>query len=268
MASKVGHRVQILKLRPSATGFHTVEGYLAKIHNALRNFVERNRNGRPVKIQLKLRLDMIKYTPENKLIKSDPTFATSMLLVQNHKETSTVLKKLYHSLATNVEGYVQMGSGWTINRIIFLECQLVKCKKYVGGSRIPTTILPMEIRNKKGILNMTGVPKDWCFHYAVAACLLDLPWQRHPARACHYKKKGCGAGASLCTDGCWQYTKIWNNKWSMCRCVGLEQYQKKSEFTVQIAAKIRLHVQSFVISEPLLCGEKHQCTVPMWAKRH
>ena len=189
MASKVNQRVRILKLRPSAREFHTIEGYLSKIHKVLRNFVERNRNGKTAKIQLKLRLDMMKYTPENNLIKSNPTFASNMLPVQTSKETTIVLKKMYQSLASNVENFLQMGSGWTLNQIIFLECQLVKCKKYVGGSRVPTTILPLEIRNKRGILNMSDIPKDWCFHYAIAACLLNLPWQSHPERASHYQKK-------------------------------------------------------------------------------
>ena len=187
MANKVSRRVRVLKLTPSAVGFHTVERYLAKVHKALRNFVECNRNGKQAKIQLKLRLEMFKYAPENKLIKYNPTFATVMMVVQSRNQTSKVLKKLYHSLTSNVEAFIRMGSGWTVNRIIFLEIQLVKCKKYVGGSRVNTTDLPPEIQGKKAVLNVKGAPKDWCFHYAVAASLLDFPPEKHPERAYHYR---------------------------------------------------------------------------------
>ena len=187
MANKVSRRVRVLKLTPSAVGFHTVERYLAKVHKALRNFVECNRNGKQAKIQLKLRLEMFKYAPENKVIKYNSTFATVMMVVQSRNQTSKVLKKLYHSLTSNVEAFIRMGSGWTVNRIIFLEIQLVKCKKYVGGSRVNTTDLPPEIQGKKAVLNVKGAPKDWCFHYAVAASLLDFPPEKHPERAYHYR---------------------------------------------------------------------------------
>ena len=203
MASKVNQRVRILKLRPSAREFHTIEGYLSKIHEVLRNFVERNRNGKTAKIQLKLRLDMMKYTPENNLIKSTPTFASNMLPVQTSKETTIVLKKMYQSLASNVENFLQMGSGWTLNQIIFLECQLVKCKKICW--RFTSTYHHFTIGNSEQKRNIKHVrhTKRLVFSLCNSSLFIEPSLAVSSWKSESLPKKGGRIGTSACTDGCW-----------------------------------------------------------------
>lgn len=98
---------------------------------------------------------MIRYTPTSKPEWCQPTFATPMHQIHATNQVHHVLKTMYQTLVSKLEMFTKMGSGWTVKRIKFLECVLIKCSKFGGGSaNHNTALIPLELQQRWAVLNI------------------------------------------------------------------------------------------------------------------
>ncbi|CAG7723689.1 unnamed protein product [Allacma fusca] len=85
-------------------------------------------------------------------------------------------------IKTKSEEFQSKGSGWSLEKILFLEVNINKYKPIGGSSYIP---LPKWLTNKKAIINIQNEDQA-CFAWAVIAALYPREYFQHPYRTSSY----------------------------------------------------------------------------------
>jgi hypothetical protein len=126
-----------------------------------------------IKFQLHLQVVLSKIATFNnihKTISIYPWFVSEMktVLIANN------IIKLYRQAARTVSGYfetfLELGSGWTLNKIQVIKLTSTKYQPLVGGG-CSSLKLPSNIGSRYSVLTFNRCRDDKCFLYAIAAIL-------------------------------------------------------------------------------------------------
>jgi len=136
-----------------------------------------------LKFQLKLNLEMIKpnlTTGQN--ILATPWFDNNMTPLTNEDEIPSLIPESVEKIHSNIDRYINMGSGWRINSVNRLALDIVKYTPLSGRSYMP---LPKLLENRKGLVNIQNNDNE-CFKWCVTAAL--YPVGKHKDRVSKYKE--------------------------------------------------------------------------------
>ena len=100
--------------------------------------------------------------------------------VMIYKKIDAAFRKILES----IDAFVNNGSGWSINKIEFVDLHLGNYRELRGGC-IHAVHLPVRLKNKKSLLNIRCTDNK-CFVYCVAAKL--FPAKDNKGRVSKYKK--------------------------------------------------------------------------------
>ena len=137
-----------------------------------------------IKWFLTLYVKFVKYNQNNEAVYAEPTFRSINLQLTNGAEIKEQLAKAYQNLYNSYQNFERDGSGWSIDKILKMEVNIVEYIPLAGSSFIP---LPSKIAKKKAILNIQNIDQK-CFLWSVLATLHPLPWNQNPNLVSHYKQ--------------------------------------------------------------------------------
>ena len=98
---------------------------------------------------------------------------------------STISNHIYDANAKILQSfdkYVQLGSGWTLDRILKLELCIAKYHPLAASSFIPT---PKKLREKLAILNIQNLDQK-CLVWSLLAQKHPISLKKNPERVSHY----------------------------------------------------------------------------------
>ena len=132
-----------------------------------------------VKFILKLKVLLRRYSDDlRKFITIDVWFvcrAQSILLV---RDISGRIHSGIRQILGHYDNFVSAGSGWSLRRVVALELTYARFQILRAGCE--EQLLPPCLANVRGIVSVRDVPPGECFHYSVAASILNP--QRNPSR--------------------------------------------------------------------------------------
>lgn len=135
------------------------------------------------KIQLGLNVEVSRFRDSEK-ITIQPHFKSEMKLCLNVDDITKILHESIDDIIAFFESFNDMGSGWTLDRILELTASICKYIPFQGGN-CTMHVLPYQIVKKKAVLCIQS-PSQTCFKYAVLASIYRNQW--NPTRYSSYKK--------------------------------------------------------------------------------
>ena len=135
-----------------------------------------------IKCMLTIQVNFNKITQEEREMSTSPHF-TSDVFVVSTSDAGEQLTNSFQQLRNRIEYFQREGSGWQLNKVIKLEIKIADYTPIYGSSYIE---LPIELRNKKAILNIKN-EDEYCFKWAVLAHLHPIGHKDNPNRVSKYK---------------------------------------------------------------------------------
>ena len=160
---------------------------ISQVHPALYKFLKRElravRRGLGLRLQLRIQLDLEKFSYENeKVIRVSVWFPSDsksvMTLPQLHKQLQSMIQESYG----RYDAFVERGSGWILKSVKQLSLSVTKYKLFRGGC--VGVRLPHSLRRRKCCFSV-AFPRNkegLCFFYAIAGSLARL--KRNRTRNC------------------------------------------------------------------------------------
>ena len=128
---------------------------------------------------LKFRVLLGKYNDDlQRQVTIDPWFSSSALIVYVESEIPRLVKAALAQILANYDNYVHAGSGWSLRRFIAMEYTVAHFEIVRGGCCEKN--LPYDLLASRGVIMLKNCPKNLCFFYSVAACILKT--FRNPGR--------------------------------------------------------------------------------------
>lgn len=140
-----------------------------------------------IKCQLSLHVQLKKFeydslTNEESLRIIDPVFVSETRVYHSSVGDSSI-DEACSEINRHLEGFIHLGSGWTLDKILLLRLKVIKFRVLSGGKG--TCKLPPELLRKRACLNIS-CRDDKCFLYCCVAAIHKVHY--NPARVNQYKK--------------------------------------------------------------------------------
>ena len=135
-----------------------------------------------MKIQLSLQIQISRLR-EEETITITPWFHSQTFPIYNTEQINIILISPIKQVLTHWDGFIHLGSGWTVDEIRQLKLSVCKYHPLHGGAKCPK--LPKILLNKHAMTSIV-CPNDDCFIYSVLAAL--HPQKSNPGRFSKYKR--------------------------------------------------------------------------------
>ena len=137
---------------------------------------------RNIKWYVNARVEMVRDIDDGNQEKARPHFRSKSYISLANENNYHNLNEAFQSINRAMEQFINKGSNWILNKVIFLEVHTVAYSPISGSSYM---MLPEKIRFTKGVVNIKNNDQK-CFLWSVLAGLHSVP--HHPERQSHYLK--------------------------------------------------------------------------------
>lgn len=156
-----------------------VETFLTKcvpiVENKLITLLSIFRN---IKFQLSIKVGLVKYnSTTNSYFNAYPFFTSTLVNVYNKYNITAKIQDSNRLILKSFDNFINLGSGWTLDKIIRLDIRVFKFKPLRGGNGVKNQ-LPKILKNKRAIINIP-CKDNKCFLYAIASLIAPQKLNRH-----------------------------------------------------------------------------------------
>lgn len=137
---------------------------------------------RNIKWYVNVRVGMVRDIDDGNQEKAHPHFRSKSYISLMEEDNGHNLNEAFQSINRAMEQFINKGSNWILNKVIFLEVHTVVYSPINASSYM---ILPEKIRFTKGVVNIKNNDQK-CFLWSVLAGLHSV--SHHPERQLHYLK--------------------------------------------------------------------------------
>ena len=172
----VGNYLKMFQL--DAVGAYDMLDFLTKIKPKISDVLEKE-VGKLGPIKFAIAVQVL-------LMKDDefttPVFRTSQIDLLSGHEIAGLLDGVPSFLQERLEEFLNLGSGWILNKVEVVWIDIAKYQPLSGSSYL---LLPKELRDKKCIINPINKYDNLCFYYCVLISKIVAP--HHRERISWYK---------------------------------------------------------------------------------
>ena len=174
----VSWRLEFPEIRINSDPFETDASHGANVQKLLedaagkmQNYILRyQRRREPIKLNMSIHLDFMQAT-DNSIVTFPPVvLVTDQQEVYQDTNVNKLLKTFAMQLGDRIMSYEGNGSGWVVDKLIWLDTTVWKLNPLRGDSFIP---LPKWIQNTKSVVNVQNTEDNECFRHSVIASLYD-----------------------------------------------------------------------------------------------
>lgn len=154
-------------LKPKKKHRKDIDVFLSAIQPEVKRIIEKLvRKLGPIKVQFALNVRLKKHSVTDKrLMTTEPWFCSTSIAFYAHGKCRKIRKSL-KDISGRIDTFVELGSGWTLSKVLSLRVKAIAIQSFRGGK--PNNTLPQEIKMKKAVISV-NCPEDQCFAYSVLA---------------------------------------------------------------------------------------------------
>ena len=177
----VSWRLEFPEIRSNgeaADGSHgaNVQKLLEDSTGKMRDYILRYQRARkPIKFNMAIHVDFMQATDESIVTFPPVVLVTDQQEVYQDTDVEELLKTCAEQLGDRIVSYEGNGSGWVVDKLIWLDTTAWLLEPLRGGSFIP---LPTWIRNTLCVVNVQN-NDDECYRHSVMAALYDGGHDKH-----------------------------------------------------------------------------------------
>ena len=133
------------------------------------NILRYQRRRKPIKFNMAIHVDFMQATDESIVTFPPVVLVTDQMEVFQDTDVDELLKKCAVALGDRIVAYEGNGSGWVVDKLIWLDTAIWRYDPLRGDSFIP---LPAWISSTKCVVNVQNKDNE-CYRHSVMAALYD-----------------------------------------------------------------------------------------------
>ena len=135
---------------------YDVEMFLTKMYPNVKRKIKKNlKKMQNLKMQFSLKIKLKKYRQEeDNFIYIEPFFTTEMKAVVSKINIKKTVSQLFKEITSRFEAFVHQGSNWTLEKVKYLELQIIEYNPLTGGEKSKQN-LPDYLNNKHCLLTLS-----------------------------------------------------------------------------------------------------------------